>query len=725
MHFEGQITRIIFQSGDTGYTVASLLTEDGEITACGNLIGVQVGQMVDVEGELIFHPKYGEQISVQSMKTTTPTSIAAIYQYLSSGMIEKVGPAMAERIVDRFGDKTLEVMKNEPEKLLQVRGIGKKTLGVITASFNAQEASRETMLFLQELGLTPKMSHLIYQAYGDRARMVIENNPYQMTEDVKGIGFRKADEIAMAYNMEKEDPSRIQAGILFALQEAESGDGHSCLPEDLLIERTARLLEIPKEKIEDALFPMMAQLKLHAERMEEANYYYRHEVYEQEKEVAHRMTRLLFEDFEPMEVPEDFGDGLSDEQAEGVRMLLQSKAGIITGGPGTGKTTLLRSLLEVIREEHQKIALCAPTGRAAKRMEESTGMEASTIHRLLGYNPSEYPPFAYDEESPLDVDWVIVDESSMLDLELTGQLLRAIPPSARLVLIGDVDQLPSVGAGNVLEDFIQSEEIPTVRLQKVFRQAQESLIVMNAHRMQKGEDPVVNAMDKDFFFMETPSAFQSIGLIQSLMAKRLPEAYSAKPGTDIQILSPVKKQPFGTENLNIAMQETLNPKTPSKEEMELRGTIFREGDRVMQMKNNYDIALTLPSGEIREGVFNGDIGTIESVFDDGLTVRFDDGGFCRYQRKELDDLGLAYAITIHKSQGSEFPYVIIPLHKGPPMLYTRNLIYTAITRAKTMVILVGEKSVLTQMIGNVRTTKRYTHLAKRMREAADIGRKFS
>lgn len=725
MYFEGQIVNIRFQSQDTGYTVASLLTEDGEITICGNLYGAQVGQVIELEGELIFHPKYGEQITVQNMKSTTPTTLSSIYQYLASGMIDKVGPAMAERIVDRFGEQTLEIMKDQPKRLLEVRGIGKKTLEVITASFQEQEESRGTMLFLQELGLTPKLSHMIYQAYQDRARQIIEENPYRLTEDIQGVGFKKADEIAMAYKMNPEDPFRIQAGMLYALQEGELSEGHTCLPEPVLMDRVQQLLGVPKDLIEEHLFPMVASLKLHQERVDEITYYYRHDVFEQEQRLAHRLVRLFQEDFEPIAVPEALDDTLSEEQRQGIHMLLENKGGIITGGPGTGKTTLLRSLLNVIADDDTHIILCAPTGRAAKRMEESTGFEAGTIHRVLGYNPSAYPQFAFDDENPLEADWVIVDESSMLDLDLTGHLLRAIPLHARLVLIGDVDQLPSVGAGNVLEDLLLSEEIPTVRLKTVFRQAQESLIVTNAHRMQQGEDPVMNLRDNDFFMMDTKSPMQSIELIKSLMVKRLPEAYGATPGTDIQILTPVKKQPFGTENLNTAMQEVLNPKTPSKEQLEVRGTTFREGDRVMQMKNNYDLQMTLASGQIREGVFNGDMGTIEAIFDDGLTVRFDDGGFCRYQKKELDDLGLAYAITIHKSQGSEFPYVIIPLHKGPPMLYTRNLIYTAITRAKKMVILVGERQVLAQMIQNVRTTKRYTHLKKRMKDAADIGRQFA
>lgn len=726
MQLEGRITDIRFQSAETGYGVAGLETSDGDITIVGILSDIRIGESVSVTGELVFHPKYGDQFKVGTMAVKKPSSKHAIYAYLASGIIDKIGPKTAEAIVDLFGEDSLRIMKEEPKKLLQVRGIGKKTLAVIEKSFHAQEEGREVMLFLQNLGISANLSYKIYKEYGDRTRQTITENPYRLTDDIDGIGFKKADEIARANDLRPDDPFRIKAGLQYVLKQAGQNEGHCCLPEAILLEKAQELLSVSDEAIKEALFSLHIEGAVHFESFDDARYCYHMEYYEAEREIAFALSRMMQESHKAPDFPENWEKGLGEEQADGIRMAAESGVSIITGGPGTGKTTLLKAFLGILHQNEIHALLCAPTGRAAKRMEESTGTPAATIHRLLGYNPSAYPQYEFDDENPLSCDCVIVDESSMLDIFLMERLLRAIPKTAKLVLVGDVDQLPSVGAGNVLRDLIESGVVPTKRLTQIYRQAEESAIVTNAHRMQKGELPIANEPGTDFFFMKTRSQDQTVALVSSLLTARLPDAYGVDPFRDIQVLTPMKKQPTGTVSLNETLQEALNPYTPAKGSVECRGTVFREGDRVMQMKNNYDLTSEDSSGQMRIGVYNGDMGQIESVFEDALTVRFDDDSTCIYRKKEMEDLSLSYAITIHKSQGSEFPIVVIPLHRGPIMLYTRNLLYTAITRAKKLVILVGDEEVMRMMIANSHRDTRYTHLKERLKSALEkLSRGFS
>lgn len=717
MQLEGKITDIRFQSAETGYCVATLETDDGEITIVGTFPEVRIGESVTATGELVFHAKYGGQFKASAVSIQRPTSKHAIYSYLASGIIDKIGPKTAEAIVDLFGEETLRIMQDTPERLLQVRGIGKKTLARIVASYKEQEEGREVMLYLQGLGLTSNLSYRIYKEYGDRTRQILTQNPYQLTLDIEGIGFRKADEIARLGELQPDDPARLKAGLLYLLQEAEQNGGHCCLPEPRLLREAAELLQVEEPLIAEALFSLRLDGKLHHEEVDGVFYAYRMEAFEAERDIAFALARKLQVKAADIPVDRAWVEGLGEEQQQGIDIVTASGVSIITGGPGTGKTTLLRALLGILQADGQHALLCAPTGRAAKRMEESTGTPAATIHRMLGYNPTAFPPYEFDEDNPLDADWIIVDESSMLDVFLMERLLRAVKVGTRLVFVGDVDQLPSVGAGNVLKDLIDSDVIPKMRLTQIYRQAQESAIVTNAHRMQNGDLPVVNENGTDFFFMKTSSQERTVGLIAQLLASRLPKAYQVNPIGDIQVLTPVKKQPTGTVALNASLQEALNPYTPAKGQIEVRGVWYREGDRVMQMRNNYDIAVNDATGELRAGVYNGDLGIVDSVFDDGLVVRFDDDSTCIYRKKEMDDLQHAYAITIHKSQGSEFPIVVIPLHWGPMMLYTRNLLYTAITRAKQLVVLVGEEEVMRKMIANTHQDTRYTHLRHRLQQA--------
>ena len=721
MQLEGQITDIRFQSEDTGYCVAGMMTEDGDIVITGTMPQLTVGASVQVEGELVFHPKYGEQFRVTGFSTVEPSSEGAIYAYLASGVIDKIGPKLAESIVDLFGKDTLRIMQEEPERLLSVRGIGKKTLKVIEASFSEQEESRAVMLFLQELGITPALASKIYKTYGDRTRSLIETNPYQLTDDVIGIGFKTADEIARGNRMKTDDPFRIRSGLQYVLQEAGRREGHCCLPEPLLLQRAKELLEVSEELLKEQLYTLRFERQLYWEKGNPPCFFSA-EYYEAERDCAHFLARKTLVDAEELALEDAWIETLGEEQQTGIRGMIKNPVSILTGGPGTGKTTLLRALLRVLDENGQQASLCAPTGRAAKRMEESTGVPAATIHRLLGYNPAMFPSFEYDEDNPLDCDWIIVDEASMLDIQLLQNLLAAVREKTRLLFVGDVDQLPSVGPGHVLSDLIESGAIPTYKLTKIYRQAEESHIVLNAHRMQHGEPMLLNAKDKDFFFMQTRSPEESVRLIESLASLRLPKAYNTER-KDIQILTPVKKGTTGTVTLNERLQESLNPYTPAKQKVQTRGQMLREGDRVIQMKNNYEMTVRLADGTQTQGVYNGDMGVITRIFDDEITVLFDDGSSCTYADRDKDDLALAYAITIHKSQGSEFPIVVLPLHKGPPMLYTRNLLYTAITRAKDRVILVGDPFIMRQMIANTHTQVRYTGLAQRLRAAEKKGRR--
>lgn len=714
VQLEGQIAAVRFYSDETGYFVATLLTEDGDVTLVGTMSGIAEGETVRATGELTFHTRYGEQFKASEIERVRPSSRYAIYAYLASGAIDRIGPAMAERILERFGDRALDVLERDPDRYLEVRGIGKKTLAAITASFREQADSRETMLALQAWGIGPSVAHRIYQRYGAEAIREIRENPYRLAAEVEGIGFRKADEIALALGMPPDSPFRLCAGVQFALEEAAHRDGHVCLPKTQLLRRASDWLGVPEENLSDAIDTMHRAAEVHLETLENETVVYATEVYEIETDAARRVAKIVRAKPEALEA-EDLPDFLGEEQREAIHAILTESVCVLTGGPGTGKTTLLNALLQALKENEQKVLLCAPTGRAAKRMEESTKTTATTVHRLLGYNPSQSPPYTHDEDDPLRADWVLVDESSMLDLFLFHRLLCALPSGCRLVLIGDSDQLPSVGAGNVLADLIACRSVPVHRLTRIYRQALESNIVVNAHRMLQGEMPLVNEEGKDFFFMPTRDPEETAELLRSLLVKRLPDAYGVNPVTDIQVLTPVKKQPFGTEALNRLLQEAMNPYVPTKNQVERRDGILREGDKVMQLKNNYDIDVRTPSGSRAQGVFNGDMGCIASIDEEAaVTVRFDDESTATFVKKEQESLGLAYAITIHKSQGSEFPLVVIPLHKGPPMLYTRNLLYTAVTRAKKLVILIGDWQVVRQMIANTHTQRRYGFLGERV-----------
>ena len=735
----GFVNECIFENEDTGYKVLEVESDDGLqlMTVVGIMPDLQVGEHIEARGRWKEHNTYGEQFEVSTFSRSLPQDKDAMERYLGSGAIKGIGAALAHRIVEKFGDNTFHIIETEPERLAEVKGISSAKACEIGEQFAAQSATREAMVFLQSFGLTPNMSMRIYKEFGLKTVSVLSQNPYILAERVQGIGFRRADEIARQMGIPEESPGRIRGAIRFALQNA-AGEGHTYLPLDKLEDEVYRLIGLSGLMVENALTESVMEGQLVQKRELEEERVYLKSFYAAEAGVARRLMELIEQ---PQEILEDVYKlrmqkiekeqkiELSEEQREAVLAALKEGVLIITGGPGTGKTTIINVLLELLEQDDKKYMLAAPTGRAAKRMTEATGRDAKTIHRLLeiqfGIADSGKQIFQRDEEHPLETDVVILDEVSMIDVTLMNHLLKAIVPGTRLILAGDKDQLPSVGAGNVLKDMIQSETIVVKKLTKIYRQAAMSDIVVGAHLINQGQYPVFNQKDTDLFFMKRKVKEDVIRTMVEVIMKRMPKFAGCSPVDDIQVLTPMKRGLLGVENLNPRLQEALNPKSSKKAELEYRDMVFREGDKVMQIKNNYSMAWKVLNRygyplEEGEGVFNGDVGRVKQINTKNrtVTVLFDDKRQVEYDYVDLEELELAYAITIHKSQGTESPIIVLPLHSGPEILFSRNLLYTAVTRAKRYVVVIGDEAMVHKMVDNDRQAVRYSSLEARLREIA-------
>lgn len=725
--FEGTVEDIIFRNEQNGWTVASVrLDGSGRTSAVGVMPFLSAGEHAIFDGELVEHRDYGEQIRVASYETTRPETKSAVEKYLGSGLIRGIGPATAKLLVRHFGARALDVLESEPERLTEVDGIGRKRAAMIAESFAEQNGMRNTLMFLQGYGLTPALSTKIYHAYGDMTERVLRANPYRLVDEIEGVGFRTADAIANSLGFSRESEFRLRSGVQYVLSEAVSGMGHTYLPETQLCQKAQQVLSADPQTVGNALRGLIVDGALVAEQVDGERAVYLPRLYEAERDVAKLLLRLckstrtqrtdeagLMGQIEAYEREESVT--LCDEQRQAVLAAARGGVTVITGGPGTGKTTSINCIIRLMGRSGG-VELCAPTGRAAKRMSEATGCTAQTIHRLLEYGGEE-GSFARNEDWPLDASTVIVDETSMVDIFLMRALLKALRPGTRLVLVGDADQLPSVGAGNVLRDVIAAQVVPVVRLTQIFRQAQQSMIVVNAHGINRGEYPVLRVKDTDFFIERKDNAAQAAQTVIALVQNRLPAYMQLDSLRDIQVMAPMKRGDLGVYALNRALQQALNPPDRGKAEL-LRGEWkFRVGDKVMQVRNDYEIEWTSPEKD-GKGAFNGDIGYITAVNagESELTVAFDDGRRAVYDAGRLDELEPAYCMSVHKSQGSEFEAVVLPLLSGPPMLMTRNLLYTAVTRAKRLVVIVGRESCVRAMVDNNPVLRRYSALARRLRE---------
>lgn len=728
LRLTGSIEHVIYANEDNGFAICDLGTESGDlITITGTLPYVGEGDSVTVYGKWVHNPKYGRQFRVETCERQMPADANSMLRYLASGAIKGIGPKIAQRIVDEFGDETFDVIEHHPEWLANVSGISRKSAKSIGADFAEKAGIRSAMMFFRDF-FGAAATVRIYKRYGGNAVELAKKNPYRLCEEIEGIGFERADRMARDLGLATDSEDRICSGICYLLSSNAQANGHVCLPRDKTVQGAARLLGVDETAVNDALELLLAREKVHAERLGGIELLYDKKQYENEKYIATKL--LLLDRVCPAMETANIGAFIDREQAEtGVRYAdlqrraisdaLENGVMLLTGGPGTGKTTVVRALLHIFSSMGLKIALTAPTGRAAKRLSESTSCEARTIHRLLEYGGEESGGrgrFMRDESNLLEENVLIVDEASMVDSLLMGALLRAVKPGSRLVLIGDADQLPSVGAGNVLRDLIDSGRFATVRLTEIFRQAQKSLIVTNAHAINRGELPRLDVKDNDFFFMPRSEDASITATVAQLCGVRLPRTYGAMATTGTQVIVPSRKGEAGTEHLNVVLQATLNPPSPEKREHRFREITYREGDRVMQVRNNYDMEWERDNGMTGAGIFNGDVGVIESIdpTDGNMRIRFEDRTVT-YEFSLLEDLEPAYAVTVHKSQGCEYPIVILPLGNVPPMLRSRNLLYTAVTRAQCIVIVVGREDVLADMVRNNRQTMRYTGLSERLR----------
>lgn len=714
MKFEGIIKSIIYRNEENGYTVLSLQTSDSPITCTGIMPFFNENDQIIVEGELIYHDKYGEQINVESARIKKPSGKKAIISYLSSGNIESIGKKTAELIYEKFGDKSIDVVFNEAEKLLSIQGIGKKKLEKIKESTIEARDSREALLYLQGLNISFNLSNKIYKAYGDNTISIVKTNPYKLSEDISGIGFVMADNIAMNMQMKNDSKFRISAAISYILKNDAEMSGSCALKKEDLLNKTFDLIKVDKNRINEQINEDLLKSKIQIIKIGEDEFVYDKDIYKAEKSCAINLSRLQNEKYIfDVKINEDF-DAFSKEQEIAIKEAFNNMLLVITGGPGTGKTTIIKAICNILNENNLKFNLAAPTGRAAKRMQESTENVAFTIHRLIGIKP-ESPIPEFNEENTLDCDYVILDEASMIDIKLMDKLLKALSSKTALILVGDHNQLPSVGAGNVLKDILDTD-IKAVKLKKIFRQAKESNIVVNAHKINDGLYPILNQKNKDFFFINSNSKKFQNDLLD-LVKNRLPNYYKLDPINDIQILAPSKKSLWGIVNINDLCQKELN-KNPNL--IKINNRIFKLGDKVMQVRNNYELESLNPD-DFDDGVYNGDIGRIIDIDKnmESLKVEFYDGNIVSYKKEDVKDLDLSYAITIHKSQGSEFDCVLIPMMPASFMLLNRNLLYTSITRAKKLVILLGEKKILKQMVRNNNESKRLTNLSFWIKELSE------
>ncbi len=726
MELTGTVKAIIYRSEDTGFTVLELTNEAGEdMTAIGEMPLAGVGERVELTGQWTEHKTYGRQFRAETCKTLAPATLTALKNYLASGLIKGVGESTAQAIVQTFGMETLDVLEKEPARLAEVPGIGQIRAQTIGASYGAQLGLRDIMLGLQKYGVTIGQAMKLYKIYGELCLAKIEENPYRLIDDVEGIGFKTADAIARNGGVEPDAPYRLRAGLKYTLQWARQ-EGHTYLPREKLVEVAAGLLQADIAPVERTLTELLLEGQLIQEQLPGEDGIFLPGMFRTEQDCALRLLRLQGQSaldnpfFRPKaqiaRLEQQLDITLAPAQRQAVELALKAGALVITGGPGTGKTTILRFVITLLEEMGTEYALCAPTGRAAKRMGEATGRDASTIHRLLEYSYGE-GGFGRNAENTLLADVVIVDEMSMVDVPLMAALLRALAPGTRLIMVGDSDQLPSVGPGNVLRDMVDSGQIPVVRLTEIFRQSGRSAIVTNAHRINEGQMPILEGLE-DFGFEPMEEQETVIRRLIALNSGKAAKLGAQEPLQDIQVLAPMKKGPLGVYNLNKRLQEALNPPAHKKKERKYGDVVFREGDKVMQIKNDYRLAWTrsLPHQppEMGEGVYNGDLGTIMSIdlYEQTLEVLFDDGRSAVYSFSMLEELELAYCISIHKSQGSEFPIVLLPLLGGPPMLLNRNLLYTAVTRARHMVCILGRQSCIQQMVRNNQVKRRYSGLAR-------------
>ena len=727
----GYVDHIVYRNAENGYTVLNLVNKEEEITCVGIFSAIAEGENIEASGDYTDHPTYGRQFKVEHFEERAPEDAQAIERYLGSGAIKGIGLALAARIVRRFKEDTFRIIEEEPERLAEIKGISERKAMEIATQVNEKRDLRQAMIFLQQYGITMNLAVKIYNRYGQEVYEILKKNPYQLAEDIDGVGFKTADEIAAQVGIRSDSDLRIGRGILYVLSGAAS-EGHTFLPQEELTKRASELLQVEPEFIEKHYMDLAIERKLMLKQKEEQTQIYAASFYYMESNVATMLKQLdvTYDESDTaiekriLAIQKQTGMELEEHQVEAVKEAVKNGLLIITGGPGTGKTTTINTIIRYFEAEGMDIFLAAPTGRAAKRMSETTGYEARTIHRMLELNGGMEgnAGFERNEMNPLETDVIIIDEMSMVDISLMHSLLKAIPTGTRLILVGDVNQLPSVGPGCVLKDIIDSGVCNVVKLTKIFRQAATSDIIVNAHKINRGEEVVLDNKSMDFFFLKRYDADVIINVVLQLIKQKLPKFVNASE-YDIQVLTPMRKGLLGVERLNVILQKYLNPPSPEKREKEYGDTIFREGDKVMQTKNNYQLeweiksrfGLTIEKGM---GIFNGDTGIIREIndFAETVTVEFDEGRMVDYSFKLLEELELAYALTIHKSQGSEYPAVVIPLLSGPSMLMNRNLLYTAVTRARKCVTLVGNEATFAEMIKNTSQQKRYSGLCDRLKE---------
>ena len=740
----GYVEKIKYRNEENGYSVLSVTDGSEEYVLVGNFTYISEGERIEATGRMVEHSIYGEQLAVESYEIKAPEDTLAIERYLGSGAIKGVGAALAKRIVKKFKADTFRILEEEPERLSEVKGISEKMAMSISAQVEEKREMRQAMLFLQQYGISMNLALKIYRHYGQKLYSVIQNNPYQLADDIQGVGFKIADEIASRVGIFTDSDYRIKSGLFYALLQA-SGNGHTYLPEAELLHNALELLSVETGRMEKHLMDLQMEKKLVVKEKDGERIVYPAQFYYMELNTARMLHDLNVHSKIPaqqirtrlLKLTEQDPFPLDELQEQAVYEAVSHGLLIITGGPGTGKTTTINTIIRYFEQEEMEILLAAPTGRAAKRMSEATGRESKTIHRLLeltgipagdsgaesaGESRLEGMHFERNEENPLEADVIIIDEMSMVDISLMHALLKAVTVGTRLILVGDVNQLPSVGPGNVLRDMIESGKFPVVKLTKIFRQAAQSDIIVNAHKINAGEQVPLNKRSRDFLFIRREHPADIIKDMMVLIKDKLPD-YVHAPMEEIQVMTPMRKGALGVEQLNRLLQERFNPSGPSKKEKEAGGTVFRTGDKVMQIKNNYQLAWEVRNRygipvKTGEGVFNGDIGIVREInhFAETLEVEFDEGRRAEYSFRQLEELELAYAITIHKSQGSEYPAVVIPIYPGPRMLMTRNLIYTAVTRAKACVCLVGIPEVFQAMVDNATEQKRYSGLKDRILE---------
>lgn len=727
----GYVEHIIYRNTDNGYTVLNLVSGEEEITCVGIFAAITEGENIEATGDYTDHPTYGTQFKVVSFEEKAPEDEEAIERYLGSGAIKGIGLAMAARIVRRFKEDTFRIIEEEPERLAEIKGISERKAMEIASQVNEKRDLRQAMIFLQQFGITMNLAVKIYNRYGQEVYGILKENPYRLADDIEGVGFRTADDIAAKAGIRTDSDFRVRSGILYTLLQA-SGEGHTYLPKEELTAKTVELLGVDAAVIEKNYMDLAMERKIIMKQTSERTEIYASSFYYMEANTA-TMLRQLNINYDVADaeiehrihkIEKQTGMQLDEHQVSAVKEAVRNGLLVITGGPGTGKTTTINTIIRYFEMEGMDIFLAAPTGRAAKRMSETTGFQARTIHRMLELNGGVEGSagFERNESNPLETDVVIIDEMSMVDITLMNSLLKAVAAGTRLILVGDINQLPSVGPGSVLKDIIESGACNVVMLTKIFRQASTSDIIVNAHKINRGEEVSLDNKSMDFFFLKRYEADIIINVVLQLVKQKLPKFVDATP-YDIQVLTPMRKGLLGVERLNGILQQYLNPPDRSKREKEHGDMIFREGDKVMQTKNNYQLeweistkfGLTVDKGM---GIFNGDMGIIKEIndFAETMTVEFDEGRKVEYSFKLLDELELAYAITIHKSQGSEYPAVVIPLLSGPSMLMNRNLLYTAVTRARKCVTLVGNEKTFFQMIHNISQQKRYSGLCERLKE---------